>query len=111
MQNLILTPVAVPELVDLIASEVLIRMNRTEAPEPVQDRITLDDAVLITGLKRSAIYKMTMTGDIPCQKFGKRLIFSRGELAQWMQDRTIRKRSHLEEATAHLQDEANKKRA
>ena len=111
MQNVILTPVAVPELVDLIASEVLIRITKTEAPEPVQDRITIDEAVAVTGLKRSAIYKMTMTGDIPCQKFGKRLIFSRHELAQWMQDRTIRKQSHIEAATAHLQREANKKSA
>lgn len=89
MQNMILTPVAVDELVDLIACEVESRINRTEYREPPQDRITLDEACLITNSSKSQIYKQTMLNEIPHQKFGKRLVFSRKELASWMDQRTV----------------------
>jgi hypothetical protein len=35
------------------------------------------------------MYKLTMQGDIPFQKYGKKLIFSRKNLLQWMDERTV----------------------
>ena len=89
MENIILTPVAVPELVNLIACAVEARLNRVEHQEPLPDRISLHEATLITGSSKSQIYKQTMNGDIPFQKFGKRLVFSRKELTEWVESRTI----------------------
>lgn len=91
MQNLIFTPVSVPELVDLIASEVEARILRPEYKEPPLDRISLNEATQITGLQKSALYKMTMAGTIPHEKYGKRLVFSRKTLQEWVQSRTISK--------------------
>ena len=109
MQDLILTPVPISVLVNLIASEVEARIQRKEYIEPQQDRIGLKEALKITGLKHSAIYKMTMNGGIPHEKFGKRLIFSRKELESWIKERTVRKQSPEEIATKHLAQVALKK--
>lgn len=93
MQNIIFTPVPVPELVDLIACEVEARIHRIEFREPSQDRITLNEAEKITNLRKSALYKMTMSGTIPHDKYGNRLVFSRKKLEEWVQTRTISKTS------------------
>jgi excisionase family DNA binding protein len=78
--------------------------------QPVKsDRCTLPEAVELTGLKKSALYKMTMGGSIPYEKFGKRLVFSRKELEAWIKDRTVRKHSPEEMATQQLAKVATKK--
>jgi excisionase family DNA binding protein len=61
----------------------------TKAPEPLPDRITLQDACELTGQSKGQLYKMTMLGTIPFSHFGKRLIFSRKALTEWMESRTI----------------------
>jgi excisionase family DNA binding protein len=89
MENMILTPVSVLELVNLIADEVEVRINRPEHIEPPQDRISLHEACLLTGSSKSQIYKQTMQGSIPFQKFGKRLVFSRKAVLDWMESHTV----------------------
>jgi predicted DNA-binding transcriptional regulator AlpA len=73
------------------------------------DRIGLNEAMEITGLKQSAIYKKTMQGDIPNKKFGKKLIFSRRELEIWMDQNTVRKRTPEEIASKQLAKIARKR--
>lgn len=73
------------------------------------DRCTLLEAMEITGLKESTIYSKTMKGTIPCTKFGKRLVFSRKELASWLEENTFRKQSPEEITTQHLAQVARKK--
>ena len=86
-------------------NEIRFLSTKPELP----DRITLKEAIEITGLRRSAIYKKTMDGTIPHEKFGKRLIFNRHELEAWMKDRTIKKQSPEEIATEHLAKVARRK--
>jgi len=109
MYNVVLTPVTVPELVNLIASEVEARLKKIEHCELPQDRIDLQKASEIIGLKQSAIYKLTMTGAIPFKKYGNRLVFSRQELEAWMEERTIRKQSPEEIASQQLAKVARKR--
>jgi excisionase family DNA binding protein len=59
-----------------------------DAPK-LPDRCTLPEACEITGLSRSLIYKMSMDGTIPREKYGKRLVFSRKALNEWIKSRTI----------------------
>lgn len=72
------------ELEELIRDIVKQAVSEAQPPqsEP-SDRIGLAEAMELTGLKESAIYKRTMTGEIPFQKFGKRLVFSRQSLIDW----------------------------
>jgi len=58
-------------------------------PEPLPDRITLIEACTLTNQSKSQIYKLTMLNEIPFQKYGKRLVFSRKALLIWMEARTI----------------------
>jgi excisionase family DNA binding protein len=108
MQNLILTPIAVPELVDLIASEVEARIQKQEIKEPPKDRIGLKEVVEMTSLSTSALYKLTMEGKIPYEKCGKRLVFSRQELEKWIGNRTKRIQTSEEIVAKQLQRTAKR---
>jgi excisionase family DNA binding protein len=107
MQNLILTPVAVDELVNLIASEVEARIHRPDK-EPLQDRISLNEACELTHSSKSQIYKLTMLNVIPFQKYGKRLVFSRKALLSWMEERTVSLPNAEEVMTDRLAKSAKK---
>jgi excisionase family DNA binding protein len=82
---------------------------KSESNKPQNDRIGLKEAIGIIGLKQSSIYKMTMTGTIPYEKFGKRLVFSRKQLEEWVQQRTVRKQSPEENASQQLAKVTRKK--
>ena len=77
--------------------------------EPIQDRIDLNDACQLTGSSKSQLYKLTMLNEIPHQKFGKRLIFSRKELTAWMESRTVTPVNPDHIMTDRLQRSANRK--
>lgn len=108
MQNMILTPVSVPELVDLIASEVEARLQKQEINDLPKDRIGLKEAIVMTSLSPSAIYKLTMEGKIPYEKCGKKLVFSREELEKWIDQRTKRIQPFEERVSKHLQRTAKR---
>jgi excisionase family DNA binding protein len=78
-------------------------------PEKPADRMTLPEACDLTGLSRSLLYKMSMDGTIPRQKYGKRLVFSRESLNEWMQVRTVSMASPESVMTGRLQKSAKKK--
>ena len=69
--------------------EYLEEIKSLPTPTPLPDRITLDEACNITGYSKQAIYLLTMNKKVPFQKFGKRLVFSRKELTEWRDQRTI----------------------
>lgn len=99
------------ELEQLITNSVQKCLNSTLHPAPpVQsDLIGIEEACDITGWLKPTIYKKSFLGEIPCSRMGKRLVFSRKELTNWLQSQTIRKQSPEETATKHLQKEANKR--
>lgn len=67
--------------------EILEELKRNEQAVVPSDRISLQETAQITGLRKSTLYKMTMTGAIPYMKLGKRLIFSRKSILEWMETR------------------------
>lgn len=82
-----------------------------KAPIPnVNDRCTLSEAVEITGLGKSKLYKLTATDDVPVKRYGKKLIFSRRELIEWVESKTVSGNNHGA-AVLELAHSANKKRA
>lgn len=102
MNEIVLTPVPVAELIDRIASEIEERMHRDTPPAPLPDRLTLEEAMTLTGLTRSSLYKLTMLNGIPFSKYGKRLIFSRRDLNEWIQNRTVPAMSAESEMAARM---------
>ncbi len=78
-------------------------------PPKLPDRCTLPEAAEITGLSRSMLYKLSMDGEIPRQKYGKRLVFSRKALDQWMTARTKTPVTPDAVMTSRLQQSAKKR--
>jgi predicted DNA-binding transcriptional regulator AlpA len=95
--------------IKLCLKDALDEIKSIPLAKPLPDKIFLDEAVEQTGLSKPQFYKMTMLGEVPHGKYGKRLVFSRKELTSWMELRTIRKQSPEETATKHLQKEAAKR--
>jgi len=83
--------------------------RQPKAVDSLPDKISIAEAEKLTGLKRSALYKLTMAGTIPCSHFGKRLIFSRKKLLVWVEQNTIQKENKKDHIVKHLQKEALKK--
>lgn len=66
------------------------------SPIETTDRCYFDDALEVTGLSKSKMYKLTASGEIPCKQFGSRLVFSRKELLEWVERKTKPKHDHSE---------------
>ena len=63
--------------------------------------VTMDGAVLVTGLKESYLYKLSATGEIPCSKpLGKRLYFSRSQLEAWLMSRPVKSSAAIDTEAA-----------
>lgn len=86
-----ITSLSRKELEQLISDSVRNCLtDKLSPPQPTQsDRCTLADACAITGLSKAAIYSATHLKRIPYAKFGSRLVFSRRQLAQWVQEHTL----------------------
>jgi excisionase family DNA binding protein len=89
--------------------EVMKEFKELPSPAEPPDRISLEEAEVLTGLKKSVIYKLTSTNGIPHARFGKRLIFSRKELLAWIESRTVKPIAPTNVMSAHLAKVANKK--
>lgn len=100
------------ELEELIRDIVKQAVSEAQPPqsEP-SDRIGLTEAMELTGLKESAIYKRTMTGEIPFQKFGKRLVFSRKDLNEWIESKTISRLPASEIMSKKLSESVHRRRS
>lgn len=105
----IITSISFEELESLITKAV----KKAQAPSPITtpapDRIGISEAADITGLKKATLYRKSFDGSIPCERFGKFLIFSRKALSVWMQEQTTPKVSQRDAAADHLAKEARKR--
>jgi excisionase family DNA binding protein len=76
--------------IETIVSDAIQKIEKGKTPI-LPDRVTdLNEVSLITGLRKSTIYKETAAGTMPVSRFGKKLVFSRKELLQWMESRTVK---------------------
>ena len=58
-------------------------------------------------VRKSTIYKLTANDEIPCQRFGNRLVFSRQELKNWFETKLEQKTRY--NASLELAKAAQKK--
>jgi excisionase family DNA binding protein len=109
----VFTTLPISELEQVISAAVREGLSSLQIHQrPVQeDRIGIDEACSLTGYSKATIYKMTFTGEIPFQKYGKRLVFSRQTLSDWMSDRTINTNQADKTVTDQLSNEAKRRRA
>ena len=103
----IITSLKVSELEQLVEKAVeRVLSSQIIKKEQLPDKVGIEVASEITGLLKSTIYKKSYSGEIPCYRMGKRLVFSRSELLNWQDSRTIRKQSPSEIQAKSLQETA-----
>ena len=51
---------------------------------PVGDIMTADEVAEFLRLDRKTVYDYAGRGEIPCQRLGKRILFSRAALVSWL---------------------------
>lgn len=82
--NLIVTT---PEQLETILIKALksyhADFNSKEPQKP--DRCLIEEALIITQISKSKLYKYASSGKIPCMRYNKRLIFSRSQLTDWVE--------------------------
>jgi excisionase family DNA binding protein len=93
MQNVILSTVAITDLVDMLASEVESRLRRnpqtTPAPKPKVLSVPELQEYLPNNPPIATIYKWTHEGTIPHFKIGTRLSFRTSEIDQWLSQKRV----------------------
>jgi len=110
MDLIITTPEVLAQNIESAVFNALSRFEKAPAQLVEQpDRINIEEVAIITGLKKSNIYKHTCYQTIPFEKFAKRLVFSRKAIFNWMQSNTVAPVNTSVEMSARLTKEANKK--
>jgi len=87
--------------------------NRETQTEP--EKINKDQALLFLESKgfivsKSLFYKSTSLHEIPCTRFGRRLIFTQKDLITWAESRCKPQNTRMSEVSKTLIDSANRKR-
>lgn len=91
MQNVILSPVAVPDLVDMIANEVIARMGQTAPPPQEQDEeLTISQLADRLNCSKVTIHKYRKQG-LPSYQIGRKVLFSWQEVLDFMGQKKKRK--------------------
>jgi excisionase family DNA binding protein len=65
-----------------------IKIASPPVTQALPDRCSLKDACIETDLSESKIYKAVMNREIPYMKYGRKLVFSRKALQEWVRQRT-----------------------
>lgn len=72
--------------------EILKQLDRIERNTLLSSKnvLTFDDVVLLTGLSKSYLYKLTSSNQIPHYKpSGKQLYFDREEIERWLKQNRV----------------------
>ena len=91
--------------------EILVSLQKESKAPVLNDRITsIKDVEVLTGLKKSVIYKLTASRNIPHSRFGKKLVFSRKELLDWVESNTVNVPNPGNEAATFLGKQARQRK-
>lgn len=97
-----------------IVQEEVSKLLPTNQPTKTEiDTMTLDSALAFLSehgypMSKAKLYKLTASEDIPCRKFGQKLVFSRKDLLQWAEKQT-KPKSNKEETLLNLARSARRK--
>ena len=69
-----------------VLKELVVKLDNIEALLLTQKKaLNLTEVILLTGLSKSYLYKLTSTGGIPCYKpQGKQIFFNKDEVESWL---------------------------
>ena len=81
------------QLRTIVHEEMSKLFHAKQEPKTEIDTMTLSGAVALLAeygyvLSKAKLYKLTASGNIPCRKFGQKLVFSRKEILSWAENQT-----------------------
>lgn len=84
------------KLRSIVQEEVSKLISVKQEPKVVIDTVTLSDALVLLSehgypMSKAKLYKLTSSGNIPCRKFGQKLVFSRKDILSWAASQTKQK--------------------
>jgi hypothetical protein len=111
MNNIIITT---PEELRAIVSEAVSGIMPKAVSESKIDTIALSGALELLRehgypTSKAKVYKLTASGDIPCKRYGNKLVFSRKELLHWAEAQT-KSKSNSSEIMLNLARSARRKK-
>ncbi len=56
---------------------------------PTKHWLTVEQLLILLPLKKSYIYYLTHTGQIPVTRVGRRLLFDYDRIVEWLEQRTV----------------------
>ena len=82
--------------------EILQRLNTIERNTllAAKNVLTFDDVVLLTGLSKSHLYKLTARKEIPYYRKGKYIYFDRAEVEAWMKENRVETKTESQQRAA-----------
>ena len=98
----------------IVHEEVLKLFHAKQEPKTEIDTMTLTGAIALLAeygyvLSKAKLYKLTASGNIPCRKFGQKLVFSRKNILSWAENQTKPKRDFSEVSLTLAQSARRKK--
>lgn len=79
-----------------------IRQDRTLQPVICKNVLCFEDVVLLTGLSKSHLYKLTSSHQIPHYKpNGKQVYFDRAEVESWMKHNRVATKEEIDQAATN----------
>lgn len=69
---------------ELVADEVRQQLGDNQSGGRSSESMTADEVAEFLGLDRKTVYDYANRGELPCQKLGKRTLFSRAEIVRWL---------------------------
>ena len=85
MENIILTPVTVENLVEKIALKVIELLNnqsKQKLTEPENDLLTRDEACKLLCINKTTLWKHTNSGLLVASNIGARVFYSRKQVLE-----------------------------
>jgi hypothetical protein len=98
----------------IVHEEISKLFQAKQEPKTEIDTMTLSGALAMLAeygyiLSKAKLYKLTASGNIPCRKFGQKLVFSRKDILQWAENQT-RPKSNYAEISLTLARSARRKK-
>ncbi|MDH6309014.1 hypothetical protein M2451_001528 [Dysgonomonas sp. PFB1-18] len=81
------------KLRSIVQEEVSKLLSTKQDVKPEIDTLTLTKALALLSeygypMSKAKLYKLTSSGNIPCRKFGQKLVFSRKDILSWAESQT-----------------------
>ena len=110
MENFVLSPIPVDDLIEKLAvrvAEIFRKDQKQEQPKEEEEFLTIEKTMEILHLAKPSIYGLTYRKKIPYIKKGKKLYFRKAELLEWLNQGRHQTKTEIE--TEALEDMRKRK--